>query len=62
MNFDGERQNRPSEIRLSGVPLYNAYKNSKNIDNQFGYHPVPFMNEMKNILLHSLLSDYLPRC
>ena len=33
---------KPSEIRLSGVPPYNAYKNSKNIDNQLGYYPLLF--------------------
>ena len=38
--FDDKRLNRPSGIRLSGVPPYNAYKNPKNIDNQLGYHPL----------------------
>ena len=33
MKFVEKRQNRPSGIRLSGVPPYNAYKNLKKIDN-----------------------------
>ena len=39
-NFDEKRPNRPSGICLLGVPPYNAYKNSKNIDKELGYHPL----------------------
>ena len=34
---------KPSGIRLSGVPPYYASKNTKNIDNELGYHPISIM-------------------
>ena len=46
-NFVEIRQNRPSRIRLSRVPLYKAYKNSKNIDNKLGYYPLPSTKTQK---------------
>ena len=36
-NFVKKRQNILSAICFSGVPHYNAYKRSKNIDNELGY-------------------------
>ena len=38
-NFVEKRQIDPQEYVYQGFP-YNAYKNSKNIDNELGYHPL----------------------